>query len=157
VDPAPDLPALAIAQKPPTRGSLVWMLGYGSGRGAPVGIPPNGYRWRPRRVKRWGTNRVSEAGVDLGGPRTRVTRCFRTDFSRHGTEHEAQAAHGDSGGAVFVKGHDSWRLAGVMISVGRDSNQPSETSLYGNYTNAADLSAYAAQIRLAMRRTKAAQ
>ena len=81
-----------------------------------------------------------------------MTRCMSMDFSRHGTPHEAQAAAGDSGGAVFVKSSDgTWSLGGVMFSITRDPYQESHSSLYGNYTNAVDLSAYVDQIRNVMR------
>lgn len=152
IHPAPPLPRLEIQQTPPTRGSRVLMIGMGHGRGEPVaGAPPIGYAWRPGHVKRWGTNRVSAAGEEVLGPGKRVTRCFSTDFSRSGTRHEAQAAVGDSGGAVFVKDADGYRLAGVMISIHTDPGQPERTALYGNATYSADLSAYGAQIQHAMR------
>ena len=60
--------------------------------------------------------------------------------------HEAFAAVGDSGGAVFVRGSDGWRLGGVMLSVSRLPGQTAELALFGNTTNAADLSVYAPQI-----------
>jgi hypothetical protein len=156
LDPAPDLPRLELQREPPASGSFVVMVGMGDGRGKSVGTPPNGYAWKPGRVRRWGTNRILATGAELRGPGRLVTRCFRMEFSRSGTSHEAQAAVGDSGGAVFVRDHGAARLAGVMLSINTHPGQPRRVSLYGNLTNAADLSAYYLQIRRAMRRAGAA-
>jgi hypothetical protein len=150
IDPAPDLPPLEIQREPPAPGSLVVMVGLGLGRGDAVGSPPDGYAWKPGRVKRWGTNRILATGAELAGPRQLVTRCFRMEFSRSDTPHEAQAAQGDSGGAVFLTEDGTERLAGVMLSINTVAGQPKGVSLYGNLTNAADLSAYYPQIRRAM-------
>jgi hypothetical protein len=124
------------------------LIGYGQGRGEAIksqGI--TGFHWKPPAVKRWGTNRVYASEVDVAAPNTSwITRCFQTDFSRHGTPHEAQAAVGDSGGAVFAKGRIRWELAGLMVSIGGTAEQEPKTALYGNVTNAADLTYYRAQI-----------
>jgi hypothetical protein len=67
-------------------------------------------------------------------------------FSPDGSAHEAQATIGDSGGAVFVRGAEHWRLAGVMLSIANRPGQANNESLFGNMTHAADLSAYAPEI-----------
>ena len=121
------------------------LVGYGFGRGEP--LDGRGFGWAPPRKKRWGTNRVSGPPVDVPGPKGTLTRCFRSDFSRAGTPHEAHATTGDSGGGVFAKTADGWRLAGIMLAVSRDAGQTAQTALFGNTLSIADLSAYAAQIR----------
>ena len=90
---------------------------------------------------RWGTNVVTGTSTVLD------TEAFYTSFTETGgTTHEAQAANGDSGGAVFIKDGSLWELAGVMFAVGEYLGQPAETALYGNLTYAADLASYRDQI-----------
>jgi hypothetical protein len=147
VDPAPALPALQIMRRPPPPGTPVMMMGYGFGRGAPlVSQGKGGFTWNEQSAKRWGTNVIAQSGHDAQTLEY-VTRCFRTLFNPAGSRFEAQASAGDSGGAVFAPtGRGRWQLAGVMISVDRHEGQPGLSSLYGNATNAADLSVYRAEI-----------
>jgi hypothetical protein len=155
IDPAPALPPLALPSLAPTRGNLLALVGYGRGRGEPyTGPAGTGFHLQPDSVprKRWGTNRVSQVGLELAGPRGERTRAFAMDFSRHGTEHEAQAIMGDSGGAVFLKQGGSWTLGGVLISITLDTAQEGGLALFGNQTHAADLHAYAGQIQQILRR-----
>lgn len=152
VEPIPELPPLEIANSPPARGTRTLLVGFGWGRGEAVGQA--GFRWGAPQKKRWGTNRVSRGGLDIPGPNQALTRCFRTDFSRAGTRHEAQAANGDSGGAVFTRAEGGWQLAGIMVAVSTDPGQEPKTAFFGNVTNIADLSAYAVQIRHWLGRTK---
>jgi hypothetical protein len=153
VDPAPDLPALPLRQEPLHFGTRLILIGYGQGRGEAIewqGI--EGFRWKLPALKRWGMNRVYATGVDVSGPNGKwTTRCFQMDFSQHGTPHEAQAAVGDSGGGVFARSLQGWELAGLMVSIGGATKQQPKTALYGNTTNAADLSYYRAQILRAIR------
>jgi hypothetical protein len=148
VDPAPDLSELPLRDEPMYFGTHVIFIGHGQGRGEAIEWQSiAGFRWKPPAVKRWGTNRVYADGIDVSAPNsTWITRCFQTDFSQHGTPHEAQAAVGDSGGAVFVRGQKRWELAGLMVSIGGVPKQEPRTALYGNVTNAADLSYYRLQI-----------
>jgi hypothetical protein len=146
VAPAPDLPLLPLRRLPPSVGAEVVLVGWGQGRGAPIELgSARGWRWAPLYKERWGTNRIFAAGLSLPTP-GRVTLCFSMDFHPGGTAHEAQAALGDSGGAVFALGGGTWRLAGVMLSIGASPRQENDTTLPGNTTNAADISAYRAQI-----------
>ncbi|MDJ0848314.1 MAG: hypothetical protein QNK04_08060 [Myxococcota bacterium] len=145
IESAPPLPRLELTERTPGRGTRILLVGFGFGRGEP--LEARGFRWAPPRGKRWGTNRVSGQPVDVAGPGNTITRCFRTDFSRHGTPQEAHATPGDSGGGVFTKTADGWRLAGIMVAVSRDEGQPGGTSLFGNTLSIADLSAYAVQIQ----------
>jgi hypothetical protein len=148
VDPAPPLPELRLREEPLYFGTLLTLIGYGHGRGEEIewqGIA--GFRWKPPPVKRWGTNRIFAVGIDVTSPDDKwLTRSFQMDFSQHGTPHEAQAAVGDSGGAVFTKALRGWELAGLLTSIGGLPDQDPKTALYGNTTNAADLSFYRTQI-----------
>ncbi len=148
VDPAPDLPELPLREEPMHFGTLVTFIGHGQGRGEAIELQGiAGFRWKPPAVKRWGTNRVYADGIDVTVPDTTwITRCFQTDFSQYGTPHETQAAVGDSGGAVFAKSLKGWELAGLLVSIGGVAEQEPKTALYGNVTNAADLSYYRPQI-----------
>ncbi|MGI9590101.1 MAG: hypothetical protein ACR2P8_01935, partial [Myxococcota bacterium] len=94
---------------------------------------------------RWGLNTIGSDHLDVSGPFETVTRCFQIAFSRNGV-HEAFAGVGDSGGAVFAREPGGWRLAGVLLSVSRFPGQAKEIAVFGNATNAADLSVYASQI-----------
>jgi hypothetical protein len=149
VDPAPDLPPLALQLEAPEKGTPALLVGLGQGRGAPY-AGTAGWSWKRGRVRRWGTNEVSRVGFDLAGPGKRLTRCFRMDFSRDGTPQEAQAAKGDSGGAVFLWDGQAYRLGGIMLSIGHGRGQAPSTALFGNFTNAADVSQYVPQIEAAM-------
>ncbi len=79
----------------------------------------------------------------LGG---RSTHAFSTEFTAQGdgrTAYEAQAANGDSGGAVFVWDPEAgWALGGIMMAITTWAGQPSRAAISGNVTYAAELSAY---------------
>ena len=154
IHPAPDLPPLELQREPPEKGSFALLVGLGQGRGESF-AGSAGFRWKQGRVRRWGTNHVSRVGFDVAGPGKRVTRCFRLNFSREGSDHEAQAAKGDSGGAVFLRDGERYRLGGVMISIGHARGQAPDTALFGNFTNAADISQYLSQIEAAMQASPA--
>lgn len=136
----PHLERLRIRRTSPDTGSEVVMIGAGRHRGAPVqwqGLA--GYRWASDLRMRWGTNTIESVNPDLT---IRNTRTFTTRFSYAATPHEATAAIGDSGGAVFVRDDARWELAGVMLAIDSYRDQPRNMSLYGNKTFSADLSAY---------------
>lgn len=147
---APALPALEIAATPPLIGDEVVMAGWGRNRGAATtwnGI--GGWLWGTGNAKRWGTNQIDATGLDVTvGSRT--TRSLETSFSDWPppavTTDEAQAAVGDSGGALYWSDGGSWRLAGVIYSVGAFAGQPASTALFGNTTFSVDLSHYRAAI-----------
>lgn len=151
ISPLPPLAPLAIASSTPSNGAPLILIGNGRNRGAATswdanGPPPpgpiHGYEWGVGRSLRWGTNFVEVF------PPTRVfgTEVFGSVFDEDDSDHEAQAANGDSGGAAFASNGSQWELAGVMIAVSEFEGQPAETSLYGQHTYAADLSLYRAQI-----------
>jgi hypothetical protein len=139
--PYPALPILPIESTTPT--TQVIMIGNGPNRGSPttwMGI--DGYNWGVGGTIRWGTN-IPEGGSTFQS--SLGTQVFTTWFDQNGpfhTTHEAQAATGDSGGAVF-HGSD---LAGIMIAIGAYTNQPASTTLYGQPTYSADLPTYRDEI-----------
>jgi hypothetical protein len=159
IDPWPDLPSLPIRADPlpdpaqtPTD---VVLIGFGWAAGAPVvndpgpGNPcagtssPCGYYWDSPKLIQWATNRISSLEPDfvLGG---HTTESFATAFDRDlPTSYEAQAANGDSGGAVFIQNGGIWELAGIVHAI---EVRLASASLYGDHTYAADLSFYRDQI-----------
>jgi hypothetical protein len=75
------------------------------------------------------------------------TIVFNTRYDKFGVPYEAQAALGDSGGGVFQVVDGAWKLAGIMNTVSPPvPNQPSGTVVFGDETQAADLSMYRSQI-----------
>jgi hypothetical protein len=143
IDGTPRLPRLQIATAPLKVGTAVVLIAHGRDRGDPlVWSGHEGFAWGRAPALRWGTNIVAKSEV-----RANSTQSFATQFRKDGaTRHEAQAAQGDSGGAVFVKEQGKWRLAGVLYMVAGYPNQPAETALYGNLTLSADLAQYRPQI-----------
>lgn len=146
----PGLPALAIPTAAPPVGATVVMVGWGRNRGAETswsGI--DGWLWGSGTAKRWGTNRIRTRGVDVTVG-SRITRSLDTDFTgsppSQVTTSEAQAATGDSGGALFWWNGSSWTLAGVLYAVGTFSGQPASMALLGNVTYSVDLAYYRAEI-----------
>ncbi len=150
IDGDPGLPALTIRETPLAPGDEITMIGAGLSRqtnqlywdvdpdpAPPGGAQPpapwtwtevgsgddwdiTGFRWGFATQKRWGTNTVFENNLEftsVGGPAVG----FNTIFDLAGTEHEAQAAAGDSGGAVFYQNPTTGEqeLAGVMLTIGR--------------------------------------
>ncbi len=153
LDPAPDLPTLELADTSPAAGTEAVLVGFGSGRAAPVARGNAvGFRIDGRRGRRWGTNRVDPGRMEVPGPNKVETRCFGMSFRHGGSDHEAHATVGDSGGAVFVKEPDGWRLTGLILSVQKFPGQDPEEVLFGNSTLAADLSLYTPQIEAALGR-----
>ena len=136
----PALPALEIASEAPS-GDLV-MIGKGRNRGAFTDDycgGTNGWLWGAGSTMRWGTNRVYQTGIESSG-----TLLFSTSFSEgNQTDHEAQAASGDSGGAVFVKNGTTWELAGIISMIAFCQGG---AAIYGDFTYSADLSFYWDQI-----------
>jgi hypothetical protein len=69
---------------------------------------------------------------------------FSSDFDA--ISGEGMGAVYDSGGGVFTGSGETTELAGIMISIGTYSNQPSGTAVFGDATYMADLSVYRNQI-----------
>ncbi|GMQ80414.1 MAG: hypothetical protein BMS9Abin04_402 [Planctomycetia bacterium] len=103
-------------------------------------------------AKRWGANRVVMDGTTRNADKG-DTMGRRTVFDRvDPIPNEAQAASGDSGGAVFSKRGETWELAGIMLSIshiagwGQPEPLQSSTTDFGYTTVFADLAPYRDQI-----------
>lgn len=139
----PGLGTIPIARVPPAVGSSVILVGNGRNRAAPiVWEGASGWLWGPDAAIRWGTNQVTQMGVDIAAGPTRV-RSLALRFDKDaGDTPEAIAAVGDSGGAVFAGS----QLAGVVYAISTFDGQPAQSALFGNVTLAADLSYYRSAI-----------
>ncbi len=145
IDPEPDLPSLKISGESPPIGASIVMIGSGLGRGEKMsGEGRVGFAWDEPAVKRWGTSMVQEHLHDRS---VGNTDAFSTRFSIAKTEHEAIAAHGDSGGAAFAYLDDQWQLVGIILAVDAHDGQPDQSAAYGNRTLIADLARYREFIR----------
>jgi hypothetical protein len=121
------------------------MIGYGRDRGPPTTCKgEDGWKWAAENTKRWGTNQVDSPSMKISRDEALVTWSFATTFDENlPTPHEAQAAHGDSGGAVFVESDSGYELAGVMWAV---ESEECLAAIHANLTYVADLSVYREQI-----------
>lgn len=142
----PGLPAPVIATSAPPNNANVIMIGRGKSRGAALSwMGLDGWNSAFPFTIRWGTNKIDATGLLLAD-----TRAMRVEFDELGTAasttHEAQAAIGDSGGALFWKSGSQWRLAGTLYLALAFGGQPDQTALYTNLTAAVDLSYYRTQI-----------
>jgi hypothetical protein len=150
----PDLPLIPIAESPPEVGEEVLLIGFGREREKVVewpGAPPDmiGLRWTQAGSKRWGTNRILASGQWIPQQRW-MTRSMVLRFDAAedpaATRHEAHAATGDSGGAVFIRRDGGWELTGMITSVSSSKAVPKHTSVIGDLIYAADLSSYRSEI-----------
>jgi len=157
----PDLPPLKLASNPPRIYQPVVMIGHGLSRQPQLMTwradwsrakyrehpPYEGFQNAGKRTMRWGTNRiaVTDARITTG---PFVSLAFATTFDAgNPTPFEAQAAAGDSGGAVFAKNlKGEWELIGIMTNIWQFKNQPSKLSIYGNKTMIVSVFAYRDQI-----------
>ncbi len=145
----PGLPRLDIPDFPPTVGDSVVAIGHGLNRGAATSFMGlGGYDWGVGRSMRWGTNLVSQ--IDLLVTNTYSFAMTFTDPNDpndpSATSDEAAGANGDSGGAAFIKTAGAWYLAGTLFAISQYTDQPANSSIYGNKLFAADLSFYRADI-----------
>jgi hypothetical protein len=156
----PDLPALRLAESAPGVDTPVVMIGVGLNRspsrtgwslaGAIVPLRDawhTGYKPGTGKARRWGTNRIASVDLLIRAA-SRASRSFATRFDAGlPTPHEAQAASGDSGGAVFARnGEGKWELVGIMFTIAQQSKQPQILAVYGDLTFAVDIHAYRDQI-----------
>jgi hypothetical protein len=150
----PDLPILPLATVAPLPGEEVMLIGFGREREKVIewnhdGRNRFGFEWSKRGSKRWGTNRINADHailVQQNMSTHALTFVFDGPDSENTTRHEAQAALGDSGGAVFVKRDGEWLLVGMMTSVSANYATPGHTTVYGDTTFAADISFYRDEI-----------
>jgi len=161
----PGLPALTIASSTPSNASAVTMIGAGRDRGAFTtwnvntatnpytwtvsgsNVSAAGYLWDSTRTMRWGTNNIEGAGwINYTIDNLKSAYVVQTQFNDLGNfSNEAQAAAGDSGGAMFHKNGSTWELAGIMLTIAAYNGQPA-AAVFGNNTFSADLSYYRSQI-----------
>jgi hypothetical protein len=144
----PGLDPLEIATPGVTPGRAVVLYGNGRNRGSPFtwqGIA--GFYWGSAKSLRWGTNEVEDTGLVIAIGDSTV-ESFNVLFDDGlPTEHEANAAVGDSGGGAFVEAPGGgYELAGILFAIYGYGGQPTSSTLYGNGTLAADLSYYRDQI-----------
>ncbi len=157
---APPLPSLTITNQVPTTSWDVTMIGNGRDRTnqqtaywtsnwQPSATPSTnaGELWNSMQDIRWGTNVISQ-GSQVGGVDANTEVAFKTTFTQNLTPFEAQGSPGDSGGAVFHQDPSSgtWSLAGIMFGITTLPAQPFGSSVFGDATWSADLSAYRTQI-----------
>jgi hypothetical protein len=152
----PDLAPLPISTRTPALGDQVILIGTGHSRGVALTIDSpdvglkDGWAWDRTRDKRWGTNLIASTPnfLEHGSTRTlAVSTIFERIDAPTGTRQEAQAAEGDSGGALFARARpfdetSPYELAGVIFTVSRFGDQPERTAFYGNSTHSVDLSYY---------------
>jgi autotransporter-associated beta strand protein len=147
----PGLANIAIANATPLQGSLVTAVGLGTERGTPT---PYGFQWGPSySTKRWGRNLVSSSYSGTINIGTGNTHVFQTQFDANPSSsldpslafNEFQASSGDSGGAVFQKVDNAWKLAGLIEAVSTNGY-----ANYGDNTYCVDLRYYGDQIAGAM-------
>ncbi len=161
----PDLPLLPISEVTPARGEEVLMVGNGRNRGKRLRARregetrATGWSWGPGSKKRWGTNSVDLVDQVIEHSDTSTpsfaTR-FESIFMGDTTMHEAQAASGDSGGAVFKRvdpddPESEWVLAGVMFTVRHPYGGPDKAALYGDFTYIVDVARYRDELIAAVR------
>lgn len=106
----------------------------------------SGYYWTSapaERVKRWGTNEISDAYLQSGN------YYFQTSFDEGDTTYEANGADKDSGGPVFINNGGSWELIGITVGLTAWAGQPdaavdwvSWSGTSGNSTIMVDLTQY---------------
>jgi hypothetical protein len=151
---APLLPNLSLASAAPAANSTVLLIGNGSRESGAlrywsVAVDPTG----PGSADTWnelpnatGSNR---SGYSLGGAGKRWGEALYTstfDYTLGSATQtgvatllvavngSAQAAGGDSGGAIFFHNGSSWGLLGIISAVGTLENQPANTAVTFNQT-----------------------
>jgi autotransporter-associated beta strand protein len=147
----PGLADLSLCTATPTQGSLVTAIGLGTDRGTSTA---NGFLWgNYNNTKRWGRNLISSSWSGIINAGFGNNHVFQTTFDRDPSSsldpllanNEFQASSGDSGGAVFYKDNNGWKLAGILEAVSANGS-----ANYGDITYSIDLSYYADQITNAL-------
>jgi len=144
----PELPPLEIISTTPRVGDPVVMIGHGRQRERPYTDPKGGYEgWMTilPTVMRWGTNRISNVSHTVMNTRAASVR-FDPPGSAGADESEAQVTEGDSGGAVFIRTAEGWRLAGILIAASWQPTQERFSVVFSNGSFFALLSPYRDEI-----------
>jgi len=155
----PLLPNLSLANTAPSVNSTVLLIGNGSRETGSllywnVTVDPSGPDTWNALPNATGAN---IAGYALGGSGKRWGEALYTDSFAYslGSATQtgvvtrlqaatgyAQAAGGDSGGAIFFHNGTSWGLLGIISAVGTLENQPANTAVAFNQTLGVSLPAY---------------
>jgi hypothetical protein len=97
------------------------VIGRGTRRGIPVYFTNEvsrelrGWGWgKPDNVRRWGTNVVSRIVPDTGNGGGDL---LTATFDRDGGADESSISGGDSGGAIFIRDGETWKVAGICSYV----------------------------------------
>ncbi len=101
-------------------GRTMVVFGRGTRRGTDVigdavaGTELKGWRWgTPDGVTRWGTNVVSTTSGVIEG----LGQLLAAEFDANGGGSECHLSSGDSGGAIFIRDGEVWKLAGINYAV----------------------------------------
>lgn len=146
----PPLPRMALVTSTPPTAAPVDMIGFGHIAGsAQTNIGSHtGFYWSASQFKSWGNNQIASGGTSVINIGLGDLTVFRTVFDAppSQTSDEAQAAPGDSGGAVFQKIGATWELAGMIDAIGTFNDQAFGTAVYDDETYSADIATYRPQI-----------
>lgn len=119
---------------PDETGADMVMFGRGATRGAEVRVDGvlKGWEWGAwDRRMRWGQNRVKALRNNASFP-TNDLPLMLAGFDSNAGANEAHLGVGDSGGGVFIKQGNTWRLAGINYAVdGAYSKSPLGPGFYG--------------------------
>lgn len=116
-------------------GRSVVVVGRGRQKGDEVRVSGElkGWKWGAEDgVQSWGRNAVSQV-VNLGPGDSAL---LKMPFDANGTTYEGSLSQGDSGGGVFIKQGNKWKLAGVNYSVDGqfstnvDGSSPFDASIF---------------------------
>ncbi len=95
-------------------------VGTGTQRGDPVttaGNKNNGWHWGNNDgVRRWGENVVAKI-VDFSTITSGLGQMLQMNFDANGGANECDLSTGDSGGGVFIKDGQVWKLAGINYGI----------------------------------------
>ncbi len=104
------------------------IVGWGRGRSTTDTDGSDGWTWgnSSTEAKRWGTNAISGTATypsysDNNGNTYTTTPILITTLNSNAGDDEAAAAYLDSGGGIFAKFGNQWRLIGLTILAGDPS------------------------------------
>lgn len=103
-------------------GKPLVVFGRGRQRGEELRVAGElrGWLWGPPDGRlRWGENEVMAISDQRGNTVIASNRveCLRAVFRTNGGPNEAHLSNGDSGGAVFMRDDEAWKLAGISFAV----------------------------------------